>query len=44
MDKELSREIGERLRMARTAHGLSLSQLSALTDGALLKSRISNFE
>ena len=44
MDKNLSRKIGERLRMARTAQGLSLSQLSALTDGALLKSRISNFE
>jgi transcriptional regulator with XRE-family HTH domain len=44
LDKELSRKIGERLRMARTVQGLSLSQLSALTDGALLKSRISNFE
>ena len=34
----------ERLRAARQARGLSLSQLSALTDGALSKSRISNYE
>jgi transcriptional regulator with XRE-family HTH domain len=39
-----TRAIGERLRAARRARGLSLSQLAALTDGALSKSRISNYE
>ena len=44
MDHELTRKIGERLRAARHAHGLSLSQLSRLTGDALSKSRISNYE
>lgn len=39
-----ARAIGERLRRARQARGLSLSQLAALTEGALSKSRISNYE
>ena len=41
---DLSREIGERLRYARHSKELSLGQLSALTGGALSKSRISNYE
>jgi transcriptional regulator with XRE-family HTH domain len=40
----LSREIGERLRTARRARGLSLNELSALTDRLYSKSRISNYE
>lgn len=40
----LNRRIGDRLRSARQAHGLSLSQLSARTGGTLTKSRISNYE
>ena len=40
----LTREIGERLRYARHSKGLSLGQISALTGGALSKSRISNYE
>ena len=44
MDNDLTHRSRERLRAARQARGLSLSQLSALTDGALSKSRISNYE
>lgn len=44
MDTDLSRKIGERLHAARNARGLTLAQLSTLTDGIILKSRISNFE
>ncbi|MGE5153081.1 MAG: helix-turn-helix domain-containing protein [Bdellovibrio bacteriovorus] len=40
---DLTKKIGQRLRTARQAQGLSLSQLSNLT-GALSKSRISNYE
>jgi transcriptional regulator with XRE-family HTH domain len=40
----LTREIGERLRYARHSKGLSLGQISALTGGALSKSRIGNYE
>jgi transcriptional regulator with XRE-family HTH domain len=40
---DLTREIGQRLRSARQAQGLSLSELSNLT-GVLSKSRISNYE
>ena len=43
-ENALTREIGERLRYARHSKGLSLGQLSALTGGALSKSRISNYE
>ncbi len=41
---ELTRAIGLRLRAARHARKLSLSELAALTDGAYGKSRISNYE
>ena len=41
-ENALTREIGVRLRYARHSKGLSLGQLSALTGGALSKSRISN--
>ena len=41
---ELTREIGRRLRAARHERGLSLAELSALTDGLYSKSRISNYE
>ena len=44
MDRELAHRIGERLRTARHACDLSLSQLSRLTGDALSKSRISNYE
>ena len=44
MDGDLAHSISARLRAARQARGVSLSQLSALTDGALSKSRISNYE
>ena len=44
MDDDLAHSISARLRAARQARGVSLSQLSALTDGALSKSRISNYE
>lgn len=40
---DLTKKIGQRLRSARQAQGLSLSELSSLT-GALSKSRISNYE
>lgn len=40
---DLTRKIGQRLRSARQAQGLSLSELSTLT-GVLSKSRISNYE
>lgn len=40
---DLTKQIGQRLRAARQAQGLSLSDLSSLT-GALSKSRISNYE
>ena len=43
-ENALTREIGERLRYARHSKGLSLGQISALTGGALSKSRISNYE
>ena len=42
-EAELTKKIGQRLRSARQAQGLSLSELSSLT-GALSKSRISNYE
>jgi transcriptional regulator with XRE-family HTH domain len=41
---ELTRKIGRRLQQARTARGMSLSQVSAETGGQLSKSRISNYE
>ncbi len=41
---EPSKRIGERLRAARHARGISLQALSDLTGGALSKSRISNYE
>lgn len=44
MDQAVTRKIGDRLRNLRHPHGLSLSQLSRLTDDALSKSRISNYE
>jgi transcriptional regulator with XRE-family HTH domain len=40
----LTAQIGLRLRKARQAQNLSLSQLSVRTDGVLSKSRISNYE
>lgn len=40
---ELTQKIGQRLRAARQAQGLSLSDLSSRT-GSLSKSRISNYE
>ena len=40
----LNRRIGDRLRAARHAQGLSLTQLSERTDGSYSKSRISNYE
>lgn len=43
-DRALKKAIGERLRAARHARGLSLSALAALTDGLYSKSRISNYE
>ena len=43
-DNDLTHGSRERFRAAREARGLGLSQLSALTDGALSKSRISNYE
>jgi transcriptional regulator with XRE-family HTH domain len=43
-DRALTKAIGERLRAARHARGLSLSALAALTDGLYSKSRISNYE
>jgi len=44
IDEEPSCSSGERLRAARHARGLSLSQLAHCTDGVLAKSRISNYE
>jgi transcriptional regulator with XRE-family HTH domain len=43
VEADLTKKIGQRLRSARQAQGLSLSELSNLT-GALSKSRISNYE
>ncbi|NBC15057.1 MAG: helix-turn-helix domain-containing protein, partial [Gammaproteobacteria bacterium] len=43
-ERELTREIGQRVRAARHERGLSLAQLAALTDGLYSKSRISNYE
>jgi transcriptional regulator with XRE-family HTH domain len=43
VELDLTKKIGQRLRSARQAQGLSLSELSRLT-GALSKSRISNYE
>lgn len=43
-ESSLSHRIGGRLRGARNALGLSLSQLSERTGGQLTKSRISNYE
>lgn len=40
---DLTQKIGQRLRAARQAQGLSLSDLSSRT-GSLSKSRISNYE
>jgi transcriptional regulator with XRE-family HTH domain len=42
-ESDLTKKIGQRLRSARQAQGLSLSELSTLT-GVLSKSRISNYE
>jgi transcriptional regulator with XRE-family HTH domain len=41
---DLTAKIGRRLRAARTAEKLSLSELSTRTGGLLGKSRISNYE
>lgn len=41
---ELNHEIGQRLRGARQAQGLSLAQLAERTGNSLSKSRISNYE
>ena len=43
-DQALTRTIGQRLRAAREARGLSLSQLADLTGGLYSKPRISNYE
>lgn len=43
-EQALNRAIGDRLRAARHARELSLSQLSELTGSAYSKSRISNYE
>lgn len=40
----LTQQMGERIRAARLAAELSLSQLSEATGGKLSKSRISNYE
>jgi transcriptional regulator with XRE-family HTH domain len=40
----LSRQIGDRLRAARSGRSLSLAGLARLTGGRLTKSRISNYE
>lgn len=42
--QDLTEAIGKRLRAAREACGLSVQQLADRTDGALLKSRIGNYE
>jgi len=43
-EQDLTQRIGQRLRTARHALGLSLMQLSERTAGNLSKSRISNYE
>ncbi len=43
-EQALTAAMGERLRAARHARRLSLSELSALTGNLLSKSRISNYE
>jgi len=43
-EQDLTQRIGQRLRAARHAQGLSLMQLSERTAGNLSKSRISNYE
>jgi transcriptional regulator with XRE-family HTH domain len=43
-EEALNRAIGKRLRAARDARGISLSQLGELTGGHYSKSRISNYE
>ncbi|WP_058553628.1 helix-turn-helix domain-containing protein [Thiohalocapsa sp. ML1] len=43
-EQQLNHEIGQRLRTARMARGLSLNELSALTNKLYSKSRISNYE
>lgn len=43
-EQGLTQRIGQRLRAARHAQGLSLMQLSERTAGSLSKSRISNYE
>lgn len=43
-EEALNHAIGQRLRAAREARGLSLSQLGELTGGNYSKSRISNYE
>ena len=42
--RELTNQIGERLRAERKAQDLSLADLSERTNGQLSKSRISNYE
>ena len=42
--RELTNQIGDRLRAERKAQGLSLADLSERTSGQLSKSRISNYE
>ncbi|MTW22611.1 helix-turn-helix domain-containing protein [Allochromatium palmeri] len=42
--RELTNQIGERLRAERKAQDLSMSELSERTGGQLSKSRISNYE
>ncbi len=43
-EETLNRAMGERLRAARNARGLSLSELAELTGGQYSKPRISNYE
>jgi transcriptional regulator with XRE-family HTH domain len=43
-ERALNREIGARLRAARQARRLSLTELAALTGGLYSRSRISNYE
>jgi transcriptional regulator with XRE-family HTH domain len=43
-EETLNRDMGERLRAARNARGLSLSELAELTGGQYSKPRISNYE
>lgn len=46
MNRELSRseQIGQRLSSTRIRHGWSIEELALHTNGAISKSRISNFE